>query len=151
MKQACLVLISLFVFAQPANAVFRAPRQARTEQAATTPAQGNLQPDQPAPSTSPFREKRRLRGPRLNDQDRYNITTPGTFSLVCAALGLAFIAGVGITSFGLLVIPVFIFATLATVFGAIGIKRHKPGYAIAGMSLGLLEIVGGFMLLVLLL
>ena len=151
MKHTCLALITFFVLAQPADAAFRAPRYARTEQAAAPSAPLQVQPDQPEPSTSPFREKRRKRASGLNPQDRYNITTPGTFSLVCAALGLAFIAGVGATSFSLLVIPVFIFAALATVFGAIGVKRHKPGYAIAGMTLGLLEIVGGFLLLALLL
>ena len=66
-------------------------------------------------------------------------------------LGLAALAAVGITSFSMLIIPVLVFATLATVFGAVGVKRHKPGYAIAGLTLGMLEILGAFMMLALLL
>jgi len=70
-------------------------------------------------------------------------------SFVCAMLALACLAAVGITSFQLLLIPVFVFATIAAIMGAIGIKRLKPGYAIIGMVVGLLAIVGGFMTLAL--
>ena len=69
------------------------------------------------------------------------------FSLVCTMLSLVSLAALGITLFELLVIPVFIFALLAAVFGAIGIRRHKPGYAITGLVLGILAMVGGFIVL----
>ena len=151
MKQACLLLISLFFLLQPANALLPAPKGARTEQAGSPPAQNHLQRHQPILSILPFREKRRIHGPRQNPYDRYIDTSSGTISLICAALALVCIGGVAITSFSLLLIPVFLFATLAAVFGAIGVKRHKPGYAIAGMTLGMLEIVAGFLLLALLL
>ncbi len=56
-------------------------------------------------------------------------------------------AALGITGAGFFIIPILVFATAAAVFGAIGFRRLKSGYAIIGLILGLLTIVGGFIAL----
>jgi hypothetical protein len=143
MKQACLLFSIIIFFVQPAHALLRFHKKQVVSCHAAEPRYQRLftglsylHPGRP-----------RLRGPRLNPDDRYNIVTEGVFSFVCALLSLVCLAAAGITSFPILVTAVFLFGILAAIFGAIGIRRIKPGYAIIGLVLGILAITGGFMVL----
>src|SRR4051812_9162623 len=104
MKQACLLLISLIFFLQPANALHPAPLKAEAEVPRAPAGQSLLQHRHRAFSLFPFLEKSALRGRGQNPYERHLDTSSGTFSLVCAMLALACIAGVAITSFSLLIV-----------------------------------------------
>jgi hypothetical protein len=145
MKQLCLLVAALICFIYPLRAALPVNNEGRTH----SPAQQHLQRYQRITKGLSFRE---LKGPRhrrrrLNPQDRYNVTTEGIFSVMCSILMLVSFTALALTSFPFFIVPAFIFAGLATVFGAIGIRRRKPGYAMIGMGLGILGMVAGFIVL----
>jgi hypothetical protein len=82
--------------------------------------------------------------PRGNPDTKYTSTAEGTFAVVCTIFSAAAFVAFSVTSFQFFIIPALVFAVGAVIFGAIGMKRHKRGFAIAAMVLGFIEIIAAF-------
>jgi hypothetical protein len=139
-----LLLAALICSIQPALAAFPAHKEQQAP-----PPQRHFQRYHRTLNTLPFRELKgpRLRRRHLNPDDRYNITTEGIFSFMCGIMMLVSFTALALTSFSFFIVPAFVFAVLATVFGSIGIGRRKRAYAMIGMALGILGMVAGFVVL----
>jgi hypothetical protein len=147
MRQAYLLLAILIFLAPEASALFHQHKTTpESSVRSSQPAQQQAQIFEYTASSYPAIQEAQHFYPKrhVNPDDSYRSTLEGTISVVCAAFSLLFFVAVSAASFPLFLIPAFVFAVAATVFGAIGIKRHRRGFAILGLALGLLEIIGGF-------
>jgi hypothetical protein len=88
-----------------------------------------------------------LPGRHKNPDDIYNSTVEGRIALISAIFPIASLIAFSLTSFAFFLVPVIVFSVIAVVFGAVGIRRRKPGFAIAGFVLGLIGLVAGFAVL----
>ncbi len=86
----------------------------------------------------------------INPDDRFIDNSPGILAVVSAGFGIAAFIALGLTATTAFLIPIFVGGIVATVAGAVALKRHKPVYAILGLTLGLLEIIGGIIALAIL-
>lgn len=82
-----------------------------------------------------------------NPDDAYNSTIEGRVALISAIFPIISLVAFSITSFPFFIVPMLVFGVIAVVFGAIGMRRRKRGFAIAGFTLGLTAIVAGFAVL----
>ena len=141
MKYLYLLLAIVLIFAQPSNAAFRYVKQ-----------EGQALSHQRIANALPAQHVKHnlLRFLRPNPDDSYLSASEGLVSFAASIFSLAFFVAASLTSFPLFIIPAFMFAVVAVVFGAIGIKRRKRGFALIGLALGLIEIVAGFFILAML-
>lgn len=126
-----LLILSLFTFSLPAEALFRRPAAAGTPAASFK----NKQP----------RVRNALR--TATPLERSNSTSESHASIAGLAAAVVCFLAFGLTGMALFLIPMFAFATFAVVMGAFGIYRAKRGYALAGLLGGFLCIVAGFIAL----
>lgn len=92
-----------------------------------------------------------LLGRDINPDDRYVSVTEGVVSFACSMLSLVCFGALALTAAPFFIAPAILFGGLAVVLGAIGIRHAKPGYAIAGLTLGIIEIAGALLALALIL
>lgn len=142
MMKLSLFIISIFCFHLPANALVK-----RAKNASAT-----FQIESRTTLNATYKTGNFYTGPRVGrhrptDEDRYYSSIEGMVAFTSTILSLACLIALSITSVQFFIIPALAFATLATVLGAVGLKRMKPGYAIAGLVVGLIELVAGFAVL----
>ncbi|MBS1644858.1 MAG: DUF4190 domain-containing protein [Bacteroidetes bacterium] len=82
-----------------------------------------------------------------NDEDRYYNMSQGITAFTSVFLSLASFVAFALTGVEFFIFPALIFAGISVVLGAVGMKRMKPGYALAGMILGFLELIVGIVAL----
>lgn len=152
LKQLCLLFAAILFFLQPANALLRYRSKQQVVRAAYQPAREQVQRSRHILSRLSYLHLQQLHRnrPGVNPDDRYSETTDGVLAFTCTLLGFVCFAALGITSAPFFVAPAIIFATLAVILGSVGIRRYKQGYAIFGLALGVLELLGAFIALALL-
>lgn len=87
---------------------------------------------------------------RPNPDDLYLSNAEGLTAFTASVLAFVSLGALALTTSPLFLISAFGFAIVATIFGSIGIHRSQRGFAIVGLALGLLAMVGGFIALALL-
>jgi hypothetical protein len=75
--------------------------------------------------------------------------THGILSIISSVVPILAYTAFSLTFFPFFLVPGFLFAITSIVLGAAGLKRPRNGYAIAGLSIGSLELVAGFIYLIL--
>lgn len=84
---------------------------------------------------------------RPTDEDRYYSMSQGITAFASVFLSLASFVAFALTGVEFFIFPALIFAGISVILGAVGMKRMKPGYALAGMILGFLELIVGIVAL----
>ncbi len=130
---------------QPAKAIIQCPKPHHT---------ANNQPAGEAPTITPGGVQiyppaaGMWSGYRARSSIREPFPTHGVLSIVSGIFPVLAYTAFSLTFFPFFLIPGFIFSTAALVLGAKGLKRPKKGYAIAGLSMGILELLSGFICLI---
>ena len=137
-----LFMVLLLSFCEPANALLRRQHAAAVKS----------QTESTSSTNTAYKFDYSYDGPRVRkhhptDEDRFYSSIEGIVAFTSTILSLACLIALSITSVQFFIIPALAFATLATILGAVGIKRMKPGYAIVGLIVGLIELVAGFAVL----
>jgi hypothetical protein len=70
-------------------------------------------------------------------------------SIISAIVPIAAYAAFSLTFFPFFLIPGFLFSIASMVLGATGFRRPRNGYAIAGFTMGSLDLLAGFIYLIL--
>lgn len=88
-------------------------------------------------------------GPRIhkNPDDLYNSTVEGRIAFISSLFSVVSLVAFSLSSFSFFIVPVIVFGIIAIVFGAVGIRRRKRGFAVAGLALGMLGLIAGFAVL----
>ncbi|MEO6834145.1 MAG: hypothetical protein ABI378_15680 [Chitinophagaceae bacterium] len=141
MKYIILLLIFLS-FCLPANALLKQHHSAAAKTQTAFSSRINTEYQ-----FANFQTEPRVRKYHPTDEDRYYSSIEGMVAFTSTILSLACFIALSITSVQFFIIPALAFATLATVLGTVGLTRMKPGYAIIGLVVGLIEIVAGFAVL----
>jgi hypothetical protein len=141
-----LLAVSM-LFSQPAGALFRhyithqvsaAQYQGTGDTKANIDARNYATFEQPGGRTYSWQANRRKPFP-----------TNGVLSILSGVFPILAYTAFSLTFFPFFLVPGFVFSITAIVLGATGLRRPRNGYAIAGLSVGALELLAGFIYLIL--